>query len=182
MDTLEPDELNNNKTSIHPHGVPEAINTSRRRYLQGLLSTCLIGLTGSLPLTQLTANPSSNQSLNTFIALSQTLTERTHLDTTVSMRLLDALSQHIPDFVLQLPVLVHAITSGKLDTTQENLALAILEAWYLGTVNHQVVIYEEALMFSVSGGIWPIRSYCPNQPGFWAEQPQFQTNAKGTTP
>ncbi|MFP3560529.1 sugar dehydrogenase complex small subunit, partial [Paraburkholderia sp. SIMBA_049] len=61
--------------------------------------------------------------------------------------------------------------SGSLDADQENAALSILCAWYLGIVDNVVITYEEALMFSVVSDTLVIPSYCPNKPGFWAEKP-----------
>lgn len=54
---------------------------------------------------------------------------------------------------------------------QQKTALQILEAWYLGVVDGNVVTYEQALMYSVVSDTLVIRTYCPNQPGFWAEPP-----------
>ena len=67
--------------------------------------------------------------------------------------------------------LAQALAAGSLSDAQQKTALQILEAWYLGVVDGNVVTYEQALMYSVVSDTLVIRTYCPNQPGFWAEPP-----------
>jgi len=103
--------------------------------------------------------------------LSQALTGKPELDRAVGVRLLAALQKSTPTLSQDLPTLVSSLPSGTLDAASKTLALKILEAWYLGIVDHVVVTYEQALMFSVVADTLIIRSYCPNQPGFWASKP-----------
>ena len=70
-----------------------------------------------------------------------------------------------------MPKLAGALAAGSADAAQQALALKIMEAWYLGTVDNQVVTYEQALMYDVVSDTLIIRSYCPNKPGFWAAKP-----------
>ena len=148
----------------------EASGMTRRRWLQGALALAAAGLTGSLTLKAL-ADDSAAPPIDAFMTLSQSLTARSALDRDVGTRLLAALRKSTPDLAQQLPKLAGALTAGSADAAQQALALKIMEAWYLGTVDNVVVTYEQALMFGVVSDTLIIRSYCPNKPGFWAANP-----------
>ncbi|WCM24814.1 sorbitol dehydrogenase family protein [Paraburkholderia bryophila] len=143
---------------------------TRRRWLQGALALTAAGLTGSLALKAL-ADDTSAAPIDAFMSLSQSLTARTALNRDVGTRLLAALQKSSADFARQLPKLAGALAAGSADASQQALALKILEAWYLGTVDTTVVTYEQALMYDVVSDTLIIRSYCPNKPGFWAAKP-----------
>ena len=85
--------------------------------------------------------------------------------------MLAALGKSSADFAAQLRPLAQALAVGSLSDAQQKTALQILEAWYLGVVDGNVVTYEQALMYSVVSDTLVMRTYCPNQPGFWAEPP-----------
>ncbi|MFL9868623.1 sugar dehydrogenase complex small subunit [Paraburkholderia fungorum] len=143
---------------------------TRRRWLQGALALTAAGLTGSLTLKAL-ADDSAAAPIDAFMTLSQSLTARPALDRDVGTRLLAALQKSASDLAQQLPKLAGALAAGSADAAQQALALKIMEAWYLGTVDDQVVTYEQALMYDVVSDTLIIRSYCPNKPGFWAAKP-----------
>ncbi len=143
---------------------------TRRRWLQGALALMAAGLTGSLTLKAL-ADDSSAAPIEAFMTLSQSLTAKSGLDRDVGTRLLAALQKSTPDLAQQLPKLAGALASNSADAAQQALALKIMEAWYLGTVDNVVITYEQALMFNVVSDTLIIRSYCPNKPGFWAAKP-----------
>ncbi|MFM0299370.1 sugar dehydrogenase complex small subunit [Paraburkholderia sediminicola] len=143
---------------------------TRRRWLQGALALTAAGLTSSLALKAL-ADDSAAAPIDAFMTLSQSLTARSALDRNVGTRLLAALQQSAPDLAQQLPKLAGALAAGSADAAQQALALKIMEAWYLGTVDNQVITYEQALMYDVVSDTLIIRSYCPNKPGFWAAKP-----------
>jgi hypothetical protein len=143
---------------------------NRRQWLQGASALILAGLMGSATLKALAASTSAD-AFGAFMTLSKALTERQNLNVEVGQRLFNALQHNNPNFPAQLSTLSGAIASGQLIPEQEAQALNILQAWYLGTVNNQVITYEQALMFDVASDILEIRSYCPNQPGFWASKP-----------
>ncbi|MFM0152270.1 sugar dehydrogenase complex small subunit [Paraburkholderia sediminicola] len=143
---------------------------TRRRWLQGALALTAAGLTGSLALKAL-ADDSAAAPIDAFMTLSQSLTARSALDRNVGARLLAALQQSAPNLAQQLPKLAGALAAGSADAAQQALALKIMEAWYLGTVDNQVITYEQALMYDVVSDTLIIRSYCPNKPGFWAAKP-----------
>lgn len=142
---------------------------TRRQWLQGTLALATAGLVGSQVLRAVAQAP--GEPLDAFMALSQALTARPTLDRAVGARLLAALGKSSADFAAQLRPLAQALAAGSLSEAQQKTALQILEAWYLGVVDGNVVTYEQALMYGVVSDTLVIRTYCPNQPGFWAEPP-----------
>ncbi|WP_199031028.1 sugar dehydrogenase complex small subunit [Ralstonia sp. ASV6] len=145
------------------------LGLTRRQWLQGTLAVAAAGLVGSQVLRAVAQAP--GEPLDAFMALSQALTARPTLDRAVGTRLLAALGKPGSDFVAQLRPLAQSLAAGALSEDQQKTALRILEAWYLGVVDGNVVTYEQALMYSVVSDTLVIRTYCPNQPGFWAEPP-----------
>jgi hypothetical protein len=148
----------------------EASSMSRRRWLQGAFALTVAGLSGSLALKAL-ADDASAAPLDAFMTLSQSLTAKSGLDRAVGARLLAALQKSSPDLAQQLPKLAGALAAGSADDAQQALALKIMEAWYLGTVDDTVITFEQALMYTVVSDTLVIRSYCANQPGYWAQKP-----------
>lgn len=142
---------------------------TRRQWLQGTLAVAAAGLVGSQVLRAVAQAP--GEPLDAFMALSQALTGRPALDRAVGARLLAALGKPGSAFAAQLRPLGQALAAGALSDAQQKTALRILEAWYLGVVDGNVVTYEQALMYGVVSDVLVIRTYCPNQPGFWAEPP-----------
>ncbi|MBC8642979.1 twin-arginine translocation pathway signal [Caballeronia sp. EK] len=149
-----------------------AISSSvrRRQWLQGALAVMAAGLTGSLALRVLADGPAV-ASLDTFMTISEALTETSNLSRVVGQRLMQALQQSSPETLESLSQLAGEIASGSLNPSRELPALKILEAWYLGVVDNKVITYEGALMFSAVSDTLVIRSYCPSGPGFWADKP-----------
>lgn len=147
-------------------------SSSRRHWLQGALALSAAGLVGSTTLSALADTPAGSNDLAAFMTLSQALSGKTELDPVVGGRLYGALQTKTPDLASRIPPIARALASGAaLDAGQESTALHILEAWYTGIVDGQVITYEDALMFRVVADTLVIRSYCPNKPGFWAEKP-----------
>jgi Membrane bound FAD containing D-sorbitol dehydrogenase len=148
---------------------------TRRRWLQGMFALTAASLSGSLALKALaddtSGSPIAGSPIDLFMTFSQLLTAKSNLDRDVGLRLLAALQKSVPDLQQQLPKLAAALAAGSADAAQQTLALKILEAWYLGTVDNAVIIYEHALMFGVVSDTLVIRSYCANQPGYWAAKP-----------
>lgn len=167
--------MNNDMTPYsHGHGdtaADAASGLTRRQWLQGALALTAAGLSGSLALRALADGVPSAVPIDAFMTLSQALTGKTSLNRAVGERLLQALQKGSFQISDALPTLAGALASGTLTPDQEALALRILEAWYLGIVDNVVITYEEALMFGVVSDTLVIRSYCPNQPGFWADKP-----------
>jgi hypothetical protein len=143
---------------------------SRRRWLQGALAVVVASLTGSATLQVFAASPTTD-GLSRFMTLSQHLTTPHILNPEIGQRLYNALTATTPDFSAQLAPLMQALVAGNLSPAQNALALSILQAWYLGTVNNQVISYEHALIFAATQDVHIIRSYCDQQPGYWASKP-----------
>ncbi|MDC6177509.1 hypothetical protein C2I33_00835 [Ralstonia solanacearum] len=151
---------------------------TRRQWLQGALAAAAASLAGSATLYAVAQAP--GEPLDAFMALSQALTARPVLDRAVGARLLAALQKAsaaptapatASGFAAQLRPLAQALAAGTLSGPQQQTALRILEAWYTGVLDGTVITYEQALMYGVVSDILVIRTYCPNQPGFWAEPP-----------
>jgi hypothetical protein len=143
---------------------------NRRQWLRGVSALIIASLTGSVALKALAA-ASTTDGFNAFMTLSKVLTDRQNLNTDVGQRLFNALEHMTPHFSAQIPTLSGAIASGALNQQQEAQALLILQAWYLGTVNKQIITYEHALVFDACKDVLTIRSYCLAEPGFWATKP-----------
>ena len=159
----------NNNTGIDPAPMTSCKDLSRRQCLQGvvgLMAGLVINKTGLADEQAI-----SKQPLVSFMSLSQTLTGHASLDMEVGQQLLKAFLRNRPDFALQFPALQQALTVNKFTPEQESLRLQIMQAWYEGTVNGQVVAYERALMFAAAVGKLTPRSYCQGKPGFWAQAP-----------
>jgi len=155
--------------ALRSHSPDPPAGLTRRQWLQGTLALATAGLVGSQVLRAVAQAP--GESLDAFMALSQGLTGRPALDRAVGTRLLAALGKSGAGFATQLRPLAQALVAGSLSDAQQKAALRILEAWYLGVVDGNVVTYEQALMYGVVSDTLVIRTYCPNQPGFWAEPP-----------
>jgi hypothetical protein len=143
---------------------------TRRRWLQGMFALTAASLTGSLALKAF-ADTTPASPIDAFMTFSLSLTAKNGLDRDVGLRLLAALQKSVPDLQQQMPKLAAALAAGSADAAQQTLALKILEAWYLGTVDNSVITYEQALMFGAVSDTLVIRSYCANQPGYWAAKP-----------
>jgi len=155
--------------ALRSHSPDPPAGLTRRQWLQGTLALATAGLVGSQVLRAVAQAP--GESLDAFMALSQGLTGRPALDRAVGTRLLAALGKSGAGFATQLRPLAQALVAGSLSDAQQKAALRILEAWYLGVVDGNVITYEQALMYGVVSDTLVIRTYCPNQPGFWAEPP-----------
>ncbi|KVX16342.1 twin-arginine translocation pathway signal [Burkholderia ubonensis] len=162
--------MHNDNTPHSRRAGDAAAGLTRRQWLQGALALTAAGLAGSLALKALADNPAAAP-LDTFMTLSESLTGKPRLNRVIGERLLQALQKGSFKTADSLPQLAGALSAGTLSADQEKLALAILEAWYLGIVDNVVITYEEALMFGVVSDTLVIRSYCPNKPGFWADKP-----------
>ena len=145
---------------------------TRRRWLQGALALTAAGLTGSLTLKAL-ADDSAAAPIDAFMTLSQSLTARSSLDRDVGTRLLTALQKSTPDLAQQLPKLAGALAAGSADAAQQALALKIMEAWYLGTVDNAVITYEQALMYPPIADVIVMPSFARGVPGYWAQPPRL---------
>jgi hypothetical protein len=157
------------------------LSHTRRRWLKRALTLIAAGVAGSgasvLSTVQADESNTPLSALSAFMTISQALTGKALLDRSVGARLLSALQKNTPDLpqrLQQLAAALLAVTAAglsKAPAAPQALALQIMQAWYLGVVDHTVVTYEQALMFAAVSDTLPIRSYCAGRPGFWAEKP-----------
>lgn len=119
-----------------------------------------------------------------FVALSHVLTAHPQLDPESSVRIYQALSKHNPEFAKQADALFEFVQMRQLidvDTIVNSLASEpaplktvlhqIIDAWYLGVVDSQVVVYASAFMFDPVRNVTGVPSYCHSAPDNWAIPP-----------
>ncbi len=115
--------------------------------------------------------------LERFMRLSRQLTTRAGLDDGQGERLFQALSRHWETLDADLERLDAAFQADTVTLTsaQRRVANRVLSAWYSGVIGElptaEVVTYQQSLMFDAVSDVLVVRSYCPNRPGFWAEEP-----------
>jgi hypothetical protein len=137
-------------------------------------------------LTSVCAQQSAAATLDdpSFLQLSKAVTGHADLDATTASRLLIALHRVDPLFVDRAAALAQlaradqspeAILSAAQAVGLGETMLALVAAWYTGTVGHgqqaEMVSYVDALMYRpVSDGL-PAPTYCLNGPLWWTEPP-----------
>lgn len=156
-----------------------AFPLSRRRLLAVACASAALGgvLLSPAGRTWAALTPQAEAELEGFMTLSQRLTGRSNLDPRIGQRLFQTLAQRDTALKQSLAELLERLGDApdSWSERQQWLARQILGGWYLGQIgddnNATVVTYEQALMFRAVDDVLVIRSYCPNQPGFWAAQP-----------
>ena len=156
-----------------------AFPLSRRRLLAVACASAAQGgvLLSPAGRTWAALTPQAEAELEDFMTLSQRLTGRSNLDPRIGQRLFQTLAQRDTALKQSLAELLERLGDApdSWSERQQWLARQILGGWYLGQIgddsNATVVTYEQALMFRAVDDVLVIRSYCPNQPGFWAAQP-----------
>ncbi|MCM5704816.1 sorbitol dehydrogenase family protein [Larsenimonas salina] len=153
-----------------------------------LLGYSLAGAAGAAalvsPLGALAASNTPVQ-LGTFMTVSQAVCEKSALNPAVGRALMTALSRTDDGFAEHLNALSKALEhngldalAGNADSAVAQTAKRILSAWYTGIVGEgehaRVVTYRHALQFQAVDDVLVIRTYCPNEPGFWAEKPDTE--------
>ena len=165
------------------------IDAHRRRVLLGLIGAAgavaipsAVWRTAAADAAQVDATVATN-----FLALSQSLTQRNTLDPTIARRLYAALAAQdggfadaaaaLTSFVQQHPGTPEAIVAA-VSATQPTLVPAlhkVISGWYLGVVSDapdaEVIAYDKALMFVVTGDVTPPPSYCQRAPNYWTSKP-----------
>ncbi|WP_052007354.1 sugar dehydrogenase complex small subunit [Burkholderia paludis] len=119
-----------------------------------------------------------------FLALSQALTGHANLDPTTASRLVDAFHRTDPGFAARAAALAQRVRAGQTpaqllaDADAAGLhdtALAIVAAWYTGTVGHGqkavMVTYADALMYDTVHDGMSAPTYCSNGPLWWTAEP-----------
>jgi fructose 5-dehydrogenase small subunit len=174
-----------------PHS-PEVIppfecrtGTTRRTFLLTTAAvTSGLGILAGPAGVRAQPSPTGTFSDADFLRLSQVATGFTDLDATTASRLLAALHRADPLFIDRATTLAHldqhelkpeALLSAAEAVGLGETMLALIAAWYTGTVGHgqqaEMISYAEALMYRpVSDGI-PAPTYCLNGPLWWTEPP-----------
>ena len=154
---------------------------SRRTFLLGTGSAVLWMACGKL----VAAGPTSSLLPHddpAFLRLSQALTGKMDLDPITAARMADAFGKLYPQMAAQLAGLaklaVHATDPASLigmSGAAKPTALAIIAAWYTGTVGRGTqavtLAYRDALMQRpVDDALWP-PTYARGGPGWWTAPP-----------
>ncbi len=119
-----------------------------------------------------------------FVAVSQALTGHRDLDAGIGARLFSALSGADRGFAARAAELAKRIRPGQTpqqllaaadEANLRDTALAIVTAWYTGTVGHGtkavMVTYANALMYGTVGDGMSPPTYCANGPLWWIAEP-----------
>ena len=125
-----------------------------------------------------------------FYTLSQAITGHQDLRTDTAARIEQAMCSNVPGFAEHLPALGALVRTGQpardllaaataIDASLRELALAIVAAWYTGTVAGNpangtksiVVAYAEALMYRTMADGQVVPTYCNYGPLWWLKAP-----------
>ncbi|MFK0335270.1 sugar dehydrogenase complex small subunit [Rhizobium sp. NPDC090275] len=161
-----------------------ATQVSRRSLLSG---TAALVLSVALP-SALWAQEAAPAKSPQFYAVSTAITAKPLLSGTTSDRIYEALLSDHPDLAEQVDALAvlaaaqpdaNAFKQAAEQAGHGNLLLAILTAWYTGTVDTKkgpvVVAYKDALMYRpVEDGL-TVPTYCNKGPMWWTGLPPEMT-------
>lgn len=119
-----------------------------------------------------------------FLALSQAVTGNANLDPTTASRIADAFRRADAGFAERAAVLAQRVRAGQTSAQLlaaadriglRDTALAIVAAWYTGTVGHGqkavMVAYADALMYDTVNDGMSAPTYCSNGPLWWTAEP-----------
>ena len=137
-----------------------------------------------------TAAPKAAPGSMLFYTLSQEITGHQDLRTETAARIEQAMRTNVPGFAEHLPALGALVKTGQpakdllaaataTDASLRELALAIVAAWYTGTVAGNaaqgtksiVVAYAEALMYRTVADGQVVPTYCNYGPLWWLKAP-----------
>ena len=137
-----------------------------------------------------TAAPKAVPGSMLFYTLSQAITGHQDLRTETAARIEQAMRTNVPGFAGRLPALGALVKTGQpakdllaaataTDASLRELALAIVAAWYTGTVAGNatngtksiVVAYAEALMYRTVADGQVVPTYCNYGPLWWLKAP-----------
>lgn len=186
----------------HPGSEPSATSVSslprisRRHALIGLAALLAQAGFWSNPLSAAMQAPASAPATGPapatmlFYTLSQTITGHRDLSAATAARIEQAMRTNVPGFAEQLPRLGALLVTGQeakallaaasaADASLRELALAIVAAWYTGTVAGNaaqgtksiVVAYAEALMYRTVADGQVVPTYCNYGPLWWLKAP-----------
>ena len=154
-----------------------ALHISRRYLLGGAAALGLAGIAfGALPIAH-AADSVAEGATADFVRVSAVLTARNTLNPVLASLIFREMHKEdatLPASVSRLAAVIHQ-PAAQWSAADQALARQITSVWYTGLIGQgdqaRVVTYEGALQFAATQDIFIVRSYCPNRPGFWAQQP-----------
>ncbi|WP_175998595.1 sugar dehydrogenase complex small subunit [Burkholderia stabilis] len=167
----------------HERRVTARAGVTRRAALKVMAAALTqVGLFTSAPEYAFAQQPSLDG--KTFLALSQALTGHANLDPATALRLVDAFHRTDAGFAARAAALAQRVRAGQTPAQLladadgaglHDTALAIVAAWYTGTVGHGqkavMVTYAEALMYDTVQDGMSAPTYCSNGPLWWTAEP-----------
>ena len=196
MSTHEDSAAHNDLTPHNAH----ISNPSRRRLLKlgatglgmvALSSLSLSALAVSVESENIPSDSHADVTFAAFMTLSAWLLSDKTLDQRLGQRFFDAMARipadNVPS-ISSLPALQKKLlalgekrdylSQNDLEASEMRLVRRLLQAWMLGTVGTaiddpaaEVIAFEHAAMYAGPRDVQIVRSYCANQPGFWAARP-----------
>jgi len=131
-----------------------------------------------------TAPPQPSPEAVAFLSFSKRITGHADLKLETASRMEAAMRKTYPDFAAQSPKLAallqndqdpKALLAAATDAGLRDLALAIVAAWYTGTIGKGqqaiVVSYAEALMYQPVADGQTVPTYCNYGPLWWTKAP-----------
>jgi fructose 5-dehydrogenase small subunit len=157
---------------------------SRRAFVAGMAVSMLLAACSDSPGTQHAIAPSAIPADPAFLKLSQALTGCTDLDPDTAARISQGFGQLYPEMKKQFAALIalvgahsepNALLAAATQSGLSEPAMAIVAAWYMGTVGKGQdaisVAYADALMFRpVADALYP-PTYSLGGPGWWTAAP-----------
>ncbi|HEV7607839.1 MAG TPA: sugar dehydrogenase complex small subunit [Steroidobacteraceae bacterium] len=157
---------------------------SRRAFVAGAAISVLLAACQDSTGTPQTIAPAEIPGDPAFLRLSQVLTGHADLDPVTAARISHGFAQLYPEMKAQFPTLIalaakfpqpDALLAAATRRGAAEPALAIVAAWYMGTIgkgpNAISVAYADALMFRpVADALYP-PTYSLGGPGWWTAEP-----------
>ena len=157
---------------------------SRRAFAAGMAISMLLAACRNSSGTQQAIVPSATPADPAFLRLSQALTGYADLDPVTAARISQGFGQLYPEMKAHFPTLValaaehpqpNALLAAATQSGLAEPAMAIVAAWYMGTVGKGQdaisVAYADALMFRpVADALYP-PTYSLGGPGWWTAEP-----------
>jgi fructose 5-dehydrogenase small subunit len=170
------------RMEIQMDAVPTKL--SRRAFAAGMAVSMLLAACRDSSGTQQTIAASSTAADPAFLRLSQALTGHADLDPVTAARISQGFGQLYPEMKMHFQTLValaaehpqpNALLAAATQSGLAEPALAIVAAWYMGTVGKGKdaisVAYADALMFRpVADALYP-PTYSRGGPAWWTAEP-----------
>lgn len=174
---------------MNPESLSATALPRRLVLLSGVGLTALLAAKQWLPSAQaqnalIATAPAVDPATQAFLRFSSIITAKPELSPVTASRMLQAASAVSAGFAAHIDALTaladthtdaQALLAAADAAGLKEHALAIVAAWYTGTVTgsggSQLVAYQQALMYQpVSDGL-PVPTYCYNAPLWWSQTP-----------